>query len=528
MKERLVEDWLTRINERGYELPFCQTLLSKGFKIIRCGHSPTEHGKDILALSPDGTVCAYQLKTGDFGQADVGKHHAQINMLVETRPIHAGLPNSFEYRPFFVTTGEFKDPAVSLITELNAGWKHRNLPTLTLINGRQLVADFVTLSSDFWPVSSPETRRFRELYLTDGRSDLDLSKFAKFLSELLQNTKSGLDLERRAAAANLFSSYLLGEFYKHEDHWSIVQGWTVCAAQIAWAGLSGKHDNKHWIDACQIAKEGALTALKLLAKEVLSENAFQVKDRELNDYTRTRNTIALAAACCWQLISNRDATHRDEFQKTLELLLNYLERGRLLFWGEGALSQYLIFVWVLERSGNHIPAYALLLGIISAVAERNAKNSETPYEDPYASPDDCLLKLFGKIGSVPSIRRQAVESYSLFPLIIFAVRRNLRQELEQMWRQITDVSITWFRAEAPEDALLWRCEKGKEYSQTFAHPQSWEELKKFVTLDDRDRIPKVLQDDVELALLYILVFQHRTPLSLMKSLDNALHVELPS
>lgn len=214
MKDRLIEDWLTRINERGYESSFCQILLSQGYQILRCGHSPTEHGKDVLAISPDGAVCAYQLKSGDFSQADVGKHHAQLTMLVETRPIHPGLPASFEYRVFFVTTGEFKDPAVSLI-------------------------------------------------------------------------------------------------------------------------------------------------------------------------------------------------------------------------------------------------------------------------------------------------------------------RELRTPLEEIWLQLTDVAVAWFRPDAPEDSLLWRCEKGKEYSQSFARPQSWKELQAFVTQDDQERVPSVLRDDFSFALLFSLVFQHRTQLSLMKHLDNA-------
>lgn len=522
MRERLVEDWLTRINERGYELSFCQTLLSQGFRILRCGHSPTEHGKDVLALSPDGAVCAYQLKTGDFSQADVGKHHAQITVLVETRPIHPGLPASFEYRPFLVTTGEFKDPAVSLIRELNAGWQHRSLPALTLVEGRQLLADLINLSSDFWPVDAPEVRRFRELYLVDGRGDLDIGQFARFLMGILRVSESGLDLERRAAAANLFSSYLLGDFYKHADHWSIVRGWTVCAAQIAWAGLSGKHPEKHWADACRIARDSALIALEELAREVLSEGAFDVRERELDDYTRTRNTCALAAAACWQLTCNQTNPQKPEFQATLGLLLNHLQRGRLLFWGEGALSQFLMLMWMLERGGHKVPANALLLGLVKGVAERNAKQSQDPYEDAYTSPDDSLARLFGKQQDMDLPRRKAVESYSLFPMVMLAVRRNLRQPLDALWRPITDVALTWFRPDVPEDGLLWHSDKGKEYAQSFARTQSWKELHELASRDDRERVPKILQDDLGFAMLFSLAFQHRTQLSLIKHLDDAL------
>ena len=107
-------------------------------------------------------------------------------------------------------------------------------------------------------------------------------------------------------------------------------------------------------------------------------------------------------------------------------------------------------------------------------------------------------------------------------MVMLAVRRNLRQNLDELWRPVTDVALTWFRPDASEEFLLWHSDKGKEYSQAFAHPQSWKELQELASRDDRDRVPKVLQDDLGFALLFSLVFQHRTQLSLIKHLDNEL------
>ena len=54
MKERLVDDWLTRINERGYQTAFGQVLAAQGFRVLRIGHSAYEHGKDVLAIALSG------------------------------------------------------------------------------------------------------------------------------------------------------------------------------------------------------------------------------------------------------------------------------------------------------------------------------------------------------------------------------------------------------------------------------------------------------------------------------------------
>src|SRR5882724_4245131 len=152
MTERLADDWLTRINERGYDVAFCQVLLSKGKRVLRAGHSPVEHGKDVIATSADQSdVWAYQLKTGDITLKDVQKLQGQLSMLVETWPTFPGLQPTFAYHPVLVTTGEFNEPAMSLIKELNESWRARSLPPLEVINGRALLADLLELSHDFWP-----------------------------------------------------------------------------------------------------------------------------------------------------------------------------------------------------------------------------------------------------------------------------------------------------------------------------------------------------------------------------------------
>ena len=114
MNERLADDWLTRINERGYDVAFCQILLSKQKRVLRAGHSPVEHGKDVIATAADQSdVWAYQLKTGDITLKDVQNLQGQLSMLVETRPMFPGLSRAFVYHPVFVTTGEFNEPAMS-------------------------------------------------------------------------------------------------------------------------------------------------------------------------------------------------------------------------------------------------------------------------------------------------------------------------------------------------------------------------------------------------------------------------------
>ena len=88
MIERVIENWLTRANERSLEVPFAQLLTGEGYQVVHLSrHGPSEEGKDILAIDPTGTPCAFQLKSipdgGKFTQNLWEKELGQIIRLVE-------------------------------------------------------------------------------------------------------------------------------------------------------------------------------------------------------------------------------------------------------------------------------------------------------------------------------------------------------------------------------------------------------------------------------------------------------------
>lgn len=519
MKERLVESWLTKINERGYGIPFCQILASKGYRVVRYGHSSIELGKDVLAIAPDGAVCAYQLKSGDVSLADLNKHIEQLQMLVAAQPMHPALPTSFEYRVFLVTTGDFKDPAIALIKELNAKWRIHKWTELQTIGGKELLVDLLAMSSDFWPAEAPDMRAFLELHLADGRGDLDSSKLAKLLKQIVGNGSADLALERRAAAANIFCSYALSAFYAHEDHWGIFQAWTICAATVVHAGESGGCHKKFWFPAFELAKEGATIALRSLRAEVLGDGAFHLNDRELDEYTRLRNTTAIAAASAIELIEPFDDQNSTRLP-LLKLIAQFIGRDRLIYWGEGAFSQFMTMIWLMDASGSKEPGTAVIQSLLGIVINSNSRDAQESLDDPYVTSDQHLVRLIAQLESKNDPpRKKSIQSYTLLPLVVLAVRRGLRSELEAEWRKITRVRMTWFKPDKPVDLLLWHCDSGREQDAEFEQPQSWAELHQFALRDDQERLPSILRDDTAFAVMFMLAFPHRIALSLIKWLD---------
>ena len=70
MLERVIENWLDKASERMFQQPYCYMLSAKGHTIIHLTrHCGMEMGKDIITIAPDGTPCAFQLKTGNISLA---------------------------------------------------------------------------------------------------------------------------------------------------------------------------------------------------------------------------------------------------------------------------------------------------------------------------------------------------------------------------------------------------------------------------------------------------------------------------
>lgn len=516
MKERLVEDWLIRINERGYDVAFCQLLVARGERILRCGHSSIEHGKDVLTSSPDGkTVRAYQLKTGSLSLAEISKLHVQLAMLVETRPSFPGLNPDFSYKPYLVTTGELKDPAISFLNERNAEWRNRKLPELEVVTGPMLLADLLRLSGDFWPDGAEIQREMRALYLADGNGDFDPEAFSKFVLSMAEGAKSERETMRRSAAINIYGNYLLGEFYRTGDHWSILRGWTICAATIAWASeKSGTDATFERRQSFDLALSGAREALRALVSEGFAEGGLGSTGFELDDYARVRNTTVLAAGACYLLTVPPGTAGTETIAARI---MSLIQRDRVMLWGEGALSQFVLLIWALEQSGFPQEGASLLRSCRQTVSQRNCLSSNNPLPDAYVSADDSLLRTISDVAEREEL--SLVESFSLLPLIVLSVRRGLRTELEGEWDRISLVRMTWFRAEMREDVLRWTCDTGTEFSDQMAQPQSWNELQPLSWEANEDRLPPVFRRSREFALLFFLVFQHRMMPSLIKHLD---------
>ena len=151
--ERVVENWLTSVNERQYQIPFANSSLLKEKRSNTSRLTASvSRARDVITMARDGTPCAYQLKAGRVALTDWRKDHGEINELV-TYPIdHPSVRSKKQHRPYFVTNGTVADPVLSAIVSANRFWVRNGAKPLQLVAQDELVSRFVKAHGTTFPV----------------------------------------------------------------------------------------------------------------------------------------------------------------------------------------------------------------------------------------------------------------------------------------------------------------------------------------------------------------------------------------
>jgi len=524
MIERIVENWLTKVNEKSFQAPFCQMLIGEGYKVVHLSrHGPFEEGKDVLAIAPDGTPCAYQLKGSDGGkitQKEWAKYADQIARLVEIPIKHPSIDESQNRRVYFVTNGELDEEVRVEITNRNADRKRRQYPELSTILKGELLARFSNIHTDLWPMQLTSEKELLELYLADGTGYLDKPKFAGFLETLLLNgdTTKKIEGQRNLASAALFASYALSPFTIAENNIAIVEGWVIFLACLI-AFVEKNHlDEKNWRDTVHIAEGAIEMALFDLTEELQKRTDF-ITGNSLVDapFIRGRITCLLGFVSAYILlmVQQKPDTKIDEWFSNF-LITN---QRLLLLWGEYATPQFMAIYWALKPLGYSILADRLIFSMLKGIIEQNINKNGIP--DPYHPLSEVVLTSLG-LSDTQHEETYKGRSYSLDSLIQLLARRGYRGALAENWRQITLLHFAEFEPETAWQYCLWHCEDGVFHETMPKAPQSWKELVDKASSINLEKIPTYFLDNPAILLLFLLVYPHRLQPDVVKYIDKEL------
>lgn len=525
MIERVIENWLTRVNERSFEVPFCQLLAGEGYQVVHLTrHGPAEEGKDILAIAPDGVPCAFQLKgasNGKITQKDWEEFAQQINRLVEIPIMHPSIDRNQPRRVYLVTNGEVDEEVRLEIEHRNLGWVNRGYPQLETIVKGQLLKRFELLHSDLWPLQLTFEKTLLELFLADGTSYLQKAKFANFIQGLLPLSETKVrksEFARTLASTAIFASYSLAPYEEKSNHVALIEGWTIylgcLVALVENYGLA----ESYWKEAFAISIFAIEEAFVNLCEELKTRKSL-VEGNELVDNAFYRGRITwlvglVSAFALYKRLEDHNWVINDWFKTFVNSHENDLQ-----LWGEAAIPQFLAIFWFSRLvTGTPKPDF-LLARLIDSICEANDGKESVGLPDPYHNLGEVALDQIGLSGKTSQEHFRG-QSYTLESLIHLFARRNWRQSLRFLWSNITHIHYVEFCPKSAWEFCLWYCENGILRTAQPKMPQSWTELKRKAAEVDISLIPKLFQQYPPLLLLFILVFPHRLTKDVAKFLDD--------
>ena len=542
MLERVVDDWLSSTTEREFQVPFAQLLAFEGYGVVHIAspHGPMEQGKDILAVSPDGTPCAFQLKAGNLTLSDWRNPEqplkGQVEDLLDLAIDHPSLPKPRKHRSYLVVTGVLDETLRQHIGAFNEERKRRKKPRIeTWVKG-DLQRKISGALDRFLSARVQDIRQYLRLLLEDGRGIPKREALAKFLDEVVADVDGSTGERRLRQACTelvLLTSYVADVYHQQENHVSEIEVWTVATSAILSVAAISAQAHRVALPSLGFLERKIWEVMQNLVAELRTREMFVEGDPFADAYVyRHRITHVagyLGAAFHWSQWLGEDIGAEDVARRFFDV-----NRPQLLLWGEGAVPSFLSAGWTLDqlngRSGTDDLCVAMLHAICQMNGPEGAKRGH-PEEgnggvslfhglpNPYVSLEDVLQKALEPTLS-PMEPDYFGHSYCLEAIIHVLTRRLMRQHLALLWEPITRLAFATYLPTRRRDLWHWHNRSGMIQHRYVEQPTSWSALRQNVQKVDTKLLPLHAEKYPHFLLLHMLVAPHRLNPSVAVLLDS--------
>lgn len=523
MTEKLLENWLTNSNERAYMIPYCQLLLSKGYKLLYISpHGMLEEGKDIIALNPKGKPEAFQLKNGDITLGVWRKIKGEIEELL-TLPIqHASVPEKSEYKSWLVTNGEVKDPVRKHVTTLNRNnWGQSKNTKLEYQDKGILLADFLSYYGKFFPDEPQDFKFFLEIYLSDGANMFPIKDYSKFIEPHLgligEEKLTSKQLVNKVSSAIILTSYLLTNWVAKNNFFAQLQAWVSLEATIYGAASKHKVNNKTFTDSVHLIEAAIESCLSQLLELVKTKNHLIEGDwRVDNPVYGARATLVLGTLCgyaLWRRLQNNPLESETEI---VDVCAKF--ESKMKFYGESFAPYIFSYCWLNELNERVKGTANRLSTILMGLTNPKMYPNELGWPSPYYDLEEATSLAFGII---PRDHTEYFvgQSFALKAIIEFIARRSGRDFLTQEWRRISHTQYSRFIPQEEWQYFVWRSPAGMLDDKFPKQTESWENLYREAFDQNTESVPKAIQNNPAFGLLFLFVYPHRLNSDMVKFLD---------
>ncbi|MFN0157084.1 MAG: hypothetical protein ACKVRP_03310 [Bacteroidota bacterium] len=522
MLEKLIERWLDEANERVFQIPFCFALTKQGYTVVHLSrHTAMELGKDILAIDPTGTPCAFQLKGTTNGRLSLSKYRddvqPQLNDLVFGSIVHPSINPNVPHRSFLVVNGILEEEVQRSIDDFNRA-RAREVPNRqleTIVRG-ELFEMFKNVAMEFWPTDAFNLKTFLELHIDKGDGQLPKDKFCQLIESSLPlvqqegETPSHREATLQFLGAAIITALSLRTFTQKENHVAEVEGWTLLCSYILLGAEKWNLPPNCWKPAIDVALLRVYSLLGELLAEVTAKTHL-VSGSPMSDFPvhRIRVTHLVGLMSIYGLW-RRQLDEADKKEDALVKQFCNKYSSKLVLWGEYALPQFLayhLYQRIVDATIKpELFLYSIIDGIIKNNVDRRKGNLGLP--NPYYAAEDILPFLYEL---TPKRLNDSFvgSSYGLEAFVHLFIRTNQKNRMKSLWPDFTKLSISEVRPEKKWDFYLWRLKQGENTTTLVTPRQNWTDLWNLALESSGSGIPELIKDFPILYLLLIMGMPHR-------------------
>lgn len=533
MFEKLIENWLINVHELGYQIPFCEALLTEKYKILHVSrHGPGERGKDIVARNPTGELVAYQLKGGDIKLPEWHSIRGEVEELVQLPVSLPSITKPEKHIPYLVTNGEIQGDALDSIQMFAERWEQQGHPRLQIIQRHELLAKFIASHGTYLPSKLTDFRQFVELYISDFYDRIPREKFSFFLFRLVDAaiTKGyPRRIKRAIESMVLTGSYIVEQYERVENHISAAEGWTTIAATIMHVIERDGLKPAQYKASLDLVWTALNRNLKNLEKEVLDRGHFVEPNYPLGETDNVRGArvaITLGWITSLALIRSMKKEVLIDKKKLLQIVNREIRNMKLS--GEAdwsiivALSLYLEAEVETKAAESIIDVWIKLVVNANLVSYKDIdaeiRNESKGMAPPYWL-QEKVLELF--YGMLPPYQKEKFtgHSYTVQSALDMLVRRFCRQRVSMEWPRASRLTFCDFVPDHHADWFLWRTKKGNLWTINSEQPASWSAWQKNLSKVKRGSVPAILIKHPEWILPFALTYPHRLNRALSAMID---------
>lgn len=528
MQNKLVENWLTNVNELSFTPPFVQLLTAEGYTVILSKGGVVEQGKDIIAKDKDGQVHCFQLKCGNIGSKEWQAINGQINDLTGIAPAHPALSNTpKEWICHLVTNGDITGPVLKTISDYSQTNVSSGRMALSSTSKDELIRRFYDAFGQFFPTEPHEARIFFELYCEDGDSTLKNKDFKRFLERLLESHDMINSKQKKFEAIQslpVIVSYLLTNKYSSENNIALIDGWILALLTIL-----------HYANKWSIPEKNYSKIEAVIQEEIERIGAQLMLDIANNDshfvdttYGVFSEPIVSRALRCSMLLgytsaimnySSLSGRSLPDVPKSFVDKLAEIMQARLIT-GESGVPYFFnnIVASILAKQDDI--ARDELKNLIQNILSTHEDKDSPGLPSPYYSIEQTIAHSFKKEDSIitESFYRR---SYMLWTAVLLLAKYDERDFLSENWRLISQISMEEVVAHDQNDLLLWEAKKS-DMLDTFPNAeQSWSELQGHANKNYDSEIPPLIIKRKYLVPLFVLAMPHRLSPKVILSLLNS-------